>query len=129
MGPRRFSAPVGGAAALLRPGFWGDLRLAWRLYRDPRVAPKLKLTVPVLAALYVVSPVDLLPDLLLGLGQVDDLGVLGLAVAFVTRVVPRLAPREVLDEHLAAMGRRAPGTPAAADDGAGPIEAEYTVRR
>ncbi len=105
------------------------MRLAWRLYRDPRVAPTLKLTVPVLAALYVVSPVDLLPDLLLGLGQVDDLGVLGLAVAFVTRVVPRLAPREVLDEHLAAMGRRAPVTPAAAADGEGPIEAHYSVRR
>ncbi|MDP9363318.1 MAG: DUF1232 domain-containing protein [Chloroflexota bacterium] len=128
MGPRRFSAPVGGADAL-RPGVWGDLRLAWRLFRDPRVAPKLKLAVPALAALYVVSPVDLLPDLLLGLGQVDDLGVLGLAVAFVTRVVPRLAPREVLDEHLAAMGRRAPGDPAAAGDGEGPIEADYTIRQ
>ena len=129
MGPRRFSAPGGAAGTLLRPGVWGDLRLAWRLFRDPRVAPKLKLTVPVLAALYVVSPVDLLPDLLLGLGQVDDLGVLGLAVAFVTRVVPRLAPREVLDEHLAAMGRRTPGHPATPGDGEGPIEAEYTIRR
>jgi uncharacterized membrane protein YkvA (DUF1232 family) len=128
VGPRRFSAPVGGGA-LLRPGVWNDLRLAWRLFRDPRVAPKLKLAVPVLAALYVVSPVDLLPDLLLGLGQLDDLGVIGLAVAFVTRVVPRLAPPEILDEHLRAMGRHAPAETDPSRVGRdGPIEATFKVR-
>lgn len=120
MGQRRVSAPLG-AAGLLRPGAWTEARLAWRLLRDPRVASKLKVAVPVLAALYVVSPIDLLPDFLLGLGQVDDLGVIGVAVVFLLRVLPRLAPTEVLDEHLAAMGLREPAK--------GAIETEFRVRR
>ena len=121
-----------GTGALLQPGTWDGLRLAWRLVRDPRVAPRLKTAVPALAALYVLSPVDLLPDILIGLGQVDDLGVLGLAVLVLTQIVPRLAPREIVEEHLAAMGRR-PGSAAA--DGepdratAKVIDVEYRVRR
>lgn len=120
VGQRRVSASLG-VAGLLRPGAWTQARLAWRLLRDPRVASKLKVAVPVLAALYVVSPIDLLPDFLLGLGQVDDLGVIGVAVVFLSRVLPRLAPADVLDEHLTAMGLREPAREA--------IDADYRVRR
>ena len=104
---------------------WDGLRLAWRLLRDPRVAPRLKTGVPLLAALYVLSPLDLLPDLLLGPGQVDDLGVVGLTLLFLLRVLPRLAPSSVLAEHLVAMGLAEEQTTGAA----GPvIDAEYRVR-
>ena len=63
----------------------------------------LKAIVPVLAALYVLSPVDLIPDFLIGLGQVDDLGVLGLLTLAAVALIRRLAPRSVVEEHLAAM--------------------------
>lgn len=125
----RMAARTGEIHGLDRLGWFDHARLAWRLLRDPRVASKLKTTVPILAALYVVSPVDLLPDLLLGLGQVDDVGVVGLAVVFLSRVLPRLAPADVLAEHLSAMGFREPrgqGTGTASSTGA--IDATFRVR-
>jgi uncharacterized membrane protein YkvA (DUF1232 family) len=91
-------------------GTWQELVLAFRLYRDPRVSTFLKSIVPMLAALYVVSPVDLIPDFVLGVGQVDDLGVLGFAVFVGLKLIRRWAPSNIVAEHLAAMGL-------AADDG------------
>lgn len=106
MGQRGTSPPLAGANLLLEPGAWDRLRLAWRLFRDPRVASKLKTAVPLLTLIYVLSPIDLLPDILLGLGQIDDVGAVGVALLFFTKVIPRLAPAAVLREHLAAMGFR-----------------------
>lgn len=91
------------AAPSRRLGKWESVRLAWRLYRDPRVSPRLKKLVPGLGFLYLLSPIDLVPDLFLGIGQADDLGVLGLLV-MAALMLPRLASAEVLAEHLRAMG-------------------------
>lgn len=131
MAKRAQGGPFSGAGLLLEPGMRGRLLLAWRLLRDPRVAPRLKLVAPVIAAVYVLSPIDLVPDFLLGLGQLDDVGVLALVVIVLTRLLPRLADPEVLREHLGAMDRR--GT---AGDGSGRaaadervVDAAYTVRR
>jgi uncharacterized membrane protein YkvA (DUF1232 family) len=80
------------------------LRLSWRLLRDERVST-LKLALPALLVLYVVSPIDPIPDFLLGLGQMDDLGVVIAGVLLLARLIPMLAPGDVVDEHLRAMGR------------------------
>ncbi len=53
-----------------------ELRLCWRLLRDGRVPAWVK-TVPIVALLYVLSPLDLIPDLpVLGINQLDDVAVL-----------------------------------------------------
>jgi uncharacterized membrane protein YkvA (DUF1232 family) len=57
-----------------------NARLAWRLFRDPRVSGATKLIIPGLAAAYLLFPADLLPDLIPGLGQLDDLAVIVLAI-------------------------------------------------
>ncbi len=70
-------------------------KLFWRLVKDGRVSlwPKLLL---VLVLAYIFAPVDLLPDFLVGLGQLDDLVVLFLGLkGFV-----RLCPPEVVREHV-----------------------------
>lgn len=130
MGRRATGTAFTGAGALLEPGTLQSLQLAWRLLRDPRVAPRLKLVAPIIAALYVVSPIDLVPDLLLGLGQLDDLGVLAVLLVVLSRLMPRLAPEYVLREH-----KRAMGTDTIGED-RGPeraqehiVDAPYTVRR
>jgi len=71
------------------------VKLFARLVKDPRVAlgPKLVL-VGVLA--YLIFPADLLPDLLLGLGQLDDVVVIYLGLKFFLR----LCPKEVVQEHV-----------------------------
>jgi uncharacterized membrane protein YkvA (DUF1232 family) len=74
------------------------LKLFWRLLKDRRVPLWPKLLLLLLLA-YIVAPADLLPDLLLGLGQVDDLVVLFLGLqAFV-----RLCPKEIVSEHVQAI--------------------------
>lgn len=126
---RRTSGPrPAGARVLLEPGMLDNLRLSWRLLRDPRVGTLPKVAIPLLTGVYVLSPIDLIPDLFLGLGQLDDLGVIGLALLMLVRVLPRLAPQEVVAEHLATMGFA--GAPTAPEQGStGPVlDADYRVR-
>ncbi|MBL8120644.1 MAG: DUF1232 domain-containing protein, partial [Anaerolineae bacterium] len=52
-----------------------QIRLTWRLLRDPRV-PMITKLIPFLGLVYVVSPIDIIPDLIIGLGQLDDLGII-----------------------------------------------------
>ena len=100
---RRTTTAFAGASVLLDRGIRDQLRLGWRLLRDERV-PALKFALPALLGLYVMSPLDTIPDFLLGLGQMDDLGVVMVGLLLVARVIPRLAPSHVVDEHLHDMG-------------------------
>jgi uncharacterized membrane protein YkvA (DUF1232 family) len=78
-----------------------QIELTWRLLNDPRV-PLLSKAIPVGALLYVLSPFDLLPDFLIGIGQLDDLGVLLAAM----RLFEASAPEAVVSEHRAEMKRK-----------------------
>lgn len=71
------------------------VRLYWRLLRDRRVSiwPKALL---VLAVLYVVSPIDLIPDFLPFVGEVDDL----IVIIAACRLFISLCPREVVRDHV-----------------------------
>lgn len=73
--------------------------LAYRLTKDERV-PRRHRAVMLASAAYAVSPIDVIPDLIPGLGRLDDLMVLALGIAWVLRS----APPEVVDEHLTALG-------------------------
>ena len=74
------------------------LKLFWRLLKDPRVGFGPKLLFLVVLA-YVILPVDLLPDFLPALGQLDDL-----LVAFLgMKGFVRLCPRDVVREHVQAI--------------------------
>ena len=130
MNQGRASREFAGAGVLLEPGMLDQVRLTWRLYRDRRVASRLKSAIPLLAAAYLISPVDLVPDFILGLGQLDDVGVLGIAIVMMTRLVPRFAPDAVVQEHLAEMGRtrEAPSGRNAAPESGGVVDAAYRVR-
>jgi uncharacterized membrane protein YkvA (DUF1232 family) len=64
-----------------------QLRLVWLLFRDSRVPFLSKLVLP-LSLLYLVSPIDILPDVIVGLGQLDDLSVLLLGMALFVRLCP-----------------------------------------
>jgi uncharacterized membrane protein YkvA (DUF1232 family) len=94
---------VGALAQLVR-----TLQLVWQLLNDARVSGFPKLIIPA-AILYVLSPIDLVPDLALGLGQLDDLGILALAIA----VFIEVCPRAIVEEHRRAL---AAGARPAADE-------------
>jgi uncharacterized membrane protein YkvA (DUF1232 family) len=62
--------------------------LARRLRADPRVPWQAKTAVTV-AGMWVLSPVDLLPEFLPVIGPLDDVVVVALALRFAARRVPR----------------------------------------
>jgi uncharacterized membrane protein YkvA (DUF1232 family) len=100
---------------------FSHVKLTLRLLREPQV-PLLLKTVPLLAGLYLVSPLDFVPDVLPILGQLDDLGVLLLALeAFL-----KWCPAPAVEYHRAAMTQ---GRPYGPMPGGGPpgdiIDAEF----
>ena len=88
-------------ARRLPPGLARDLAAflpdcvttARRLRRDPRVPRRAKVAVA-FAAVWVLSPIDLIPEFLPVIGPLDDIVV----VALVLRYAARRVPREVLLE-------------------------------
>jgi uncharacterized membrane protein YkvA (DUF1232 family) len=83
-------------AARLPPGLLKDLAgflpacvtLVRRLRADPRVPWQAKAAV-VVAGLWVLSPIDLLPEFLPVIGPLDDVVVVALALRYAARRVPR----------------------------------------
>jgi uncharacterized membrane protein YkvA (DUF1232 family) len=71
-------------------------RLVWGLMRDPRTPVGLKALLAAALA-YVVTPVDLIPDVVPIIGQADDLTVLLL----VLDLFVQNAPAQVRNEHMA----------------------------
>lgn len=79
-------------------GFLTDLirqvRLLWRLLNDARVPAWLKI-IPAAVLVYLIFPIDLLPDPVLGLGQLDDLAIILLGL----KLFRDLSPPAVVREH------------------------------
>jgi uncharacterized membrane protein YkvA (DUF1232 family) len=69
-------------------------KLIYRLMKDPRVPTRAKATLLV-AAGYVISPVDFVPDWILGLGQFDDL----IVAAFALDQILNRVPDHIVREH------------------------------
>jgi uncharacterized membrane protein YkvA (DUF1232 family) len=86
--------------------FFSHARLSWRLIREPRVPVFVK-AVPALAALYLVSPLDIMPDVLPIMGQLDDLAIALMAL----QLFQRLCPPRAVEFHRAALTSRRPFSP------------------
>ena len=114
-----------GGNHLLGAGLVGQLRLAWRLLRDRRV-PGAKYLLLASLALYVAAPIGAIPDLLSDRRWDDmvlSIGLIGVTV----RWLPKLAPVEVVAEHVRALqgGPAVSSMPAVGEA----IDVPFTVRR
>ena len=78
-------------ATLLLPNL---VKLLGRMIRDPRVPRRRKLVAGVVLG-YLVSPIDLIPDIVPVLGQADDV----LLVAFAIRHLMEGAGNDIVMEH------------------------------
>jgi len=67
-----------------------NVRLSLRLLRDPSV-PLTRKAVLLLVALYFISPVDIIPDILPVIGEVDDLAFGMLALQLFIQLCPPAA--------------------------------------
>ncbi|MEJ2734299.1 MAG: DUF1232 domain-containing protein [Anaerolineae bacterium] len=109
-------------------GLFGGLikqaRLAWRLLKDERVPGWVKL-IPTAALIYFLSPIDLIPDLALpGLGEVDDIMMILIAL----KMFLDLSPPNIVREHLEDLfGGRRGARPAGDPSADQTIDATYRV--
>ena len=105
---RRASAETRRAARRMAKLPWrGRLRVAGTLFRDERVPTLLRLAVPALL-LYLAMPVDLIPDFVPVIGQLDDLVVVAIGLALLLRFMPRGPLLEAIEQAEAeAAARRA----------------------
>lgn len=81
------------------------LKLSWQLFRDPSVSSLVRYGIPIIGLIYLISPVDVIPDVLLGLGQLDDAAVLLL----LSQLMIMLAPDDIVARYRqATQGATAP---------------------
>lgn len=87
-----------------------------RLRRDSRVPRRVKAAVA-LAGLWVLSPIDLIPEFLPVIGPLDDIVVVALALRYAARRVPPEALVEAWPADRRILSRLAPSTSVIADRG------------
>jgi uncharacterized membrane protein YkvA (DUF1232 family) len=83
-------------AARLPPGLVKELvrflpacvTMIHRLRRDPRVPRSAKIAI-LIAMVWVISPIDLIPEFLPFIGPLDDVVVVALALRYAARRIPR----------------------------------------
>jgi uncharacterized membrane protein YkvA (DUF1232 family) len=75
--------------------------LAGRLVADDRIPPAVR-AIPALLVLYLALPLDLVPDFIPILGQLDDIAVVIVAAG----LFARFTPLQVIEEHIAELESR-----------------------
>jgi uncharacterized membrane protein YkvA (DUF1232 family) len=117
--PPDMQSKLGLIDGLIRQG-----RLTWRLFNDSRVPGWVKL-IPVAGLIYLLSPIDLIPDVMLpGLGQVDDVAVILMSLKLFIDLAPPGVVREYLEELAGRRGRA--GTPDS-HEGNSVIDVPYVI--
>ena len=104
-------------ARRLPPGLAKDLAMvlpacvttARRLRKDPRVPKRVKVAVA-FAALWVLSPIDLIPEFLPVIGPLDDIVVVALALRYAARRIPPQALIDAWPAERRILERLAPAT-------------------
>ena len=71
-----------------------SIRLVWKLLTDSRVPFWIRIALP-LALIYVISPIDILPDFIPIMGRVDDI----IAIVVGIMILLKLAPKKVVNQH------------------------------
>ena len=87
-------------------GLWQQLRLVQKLFLDPEVPIYLK-ALPIAAVVYLLFPFDFIPDVIPGLGQLDDITILVLGA----KMFIEMAPQQVVARHLQSMRAQGDNTP------------------
>ena len=88
---KRQAREIAREAILLTPNL---AKLLARIIRDPRVSVRRK-SFAAAALIYVVSPIDLIPDFVAGFGQLDDLVIVAVALNHLIAG----AGRDVVEQH------------------------------
>jgi uncharacterized membrane protein YkvA (DUF1232 family) len=74
-------------------GLWDQVLITWRLMGDERV-PLWQKAIPVATLAYIISPIDILPDVIPFVGQIDDIGLLLASMRFLESIAPEAAVKQ-----------------------------------
>jgi len=104
------------------PQLWRTGRLSLRLLRDPRAPMAAKLIFGAMVV-YMISPIDVVPDWIPVLGQADDL----VALMAGLNLFLKACPRWLVEEHEEALSGRREGRDdfQATPDGGPTIDGRY----
>ena len=102
----------------------GNARLAYKLFRDPRVSKVTKFAIPGLVAAYLLLPIDFLPDFIPVLGQLDDLAIIALGLKFFVDMSPQWLVQFYRDELA---GRPNPAADPKEQRGDKTVDGDYRV--
>ena len=100
-----------------------NVRVAWKLFHDPRVSKLTKFALPGLAAAYFLLPIDLLPDFLLGFGQLDDLALMALGL----KLFIDMSPKWLVQFYRDQVAGKNPSDPAGPSDRSKTVDGNYRV--
>lgn len=89
---------------------WEKIRLVYKLMLDPEVPLYLKL-LPFAGIVYLLLPFDFLPDVIPGLGQLDDLTILIVGA----KVFIDMAPHQIVERHIRNMRLRESSIPTSSE--------------
>lgn len=94
MNSAKSSPDSGPSAAKLTLALVADAaKFVWRLFRSPTVPARVKVLLIGLG-LYLASPIDIVPDMIPGLGYLDD----AIIAAAALGLAAKWLPRDVVDE-------------------------------
>ena len=77
--------------------FKNELRLFWALFKDRRT-PKISKILIVITVIYLVSPIDIIPDYIPFAGWVDDIIIVPILLYIATLFVPKDLVREAKEK-------------------------------
>ena len=97
--PRRTWGDIASEALFVLPNV---VKLLGRLLKDPRVSIRRKVVVGLVAG-YIISPIDLIPDFIIGVGKLDDLILVSLAIDYLMRGADELVVLEHWDGSIDAL--------------------------
>lgn len=79
------------------------IRTAWRIYRvslSDRRTPLAAKVLPWMGLLYLIVPLDIIPDVLPVLGQLDDIGIIILLFLWALRLIPEEVKKKAKREDV-----------------------------
>ena len=114
--PQAVDETVGLLTSLIR-----HARLVWRLMLDQRMPFAVKLIMPGALA-YILLPLDFVPDIFLGLGGLDDLAILVIAL----KLFLALCPPALVQQHAGDIAHNRPRR--RTDRPTTVINGEYSIR-
>lgn len=81
-------------------GIWDKVRVLFIIAKHPKESGPQIISMAAAVVIYLVSPLDAIPDLIPGLGLVDDIAAIALIIGAIGKLLARLSPEKISELRL-----------------------------